>query len=428
MSDIIKDDIIAQAEELKNKGNNFFQNNNFEKSIEFYTKAIERIGTYHPKCSVYLCNRSLANIKLENFGSAFLDSELAILADSSNPKGYYRKSSCQFALGKLAEAIKTLEQITKVLRITTIADVNDRIKYLKQLKKEREFLECLQYEDELDKSNENDLIVPTDYTGPVLNQETEIDLPWIESTLEYLRREKRMHKRYLWVLLKRARAVLDKEPNVVSVTVDGKNVQEIVVCGDIHGQYYDFLNIFKTNGLPSAERPYLFNGDFVDRGSFSVECMIALLSFKLWKPNCIYLNRGNHENPDLNKMYGFEGEVLAKYCQTTFALFKTLFYSLPLAHVLNKQVLVLHGGLFEQEGVKLEDLQKIQRRMAVPSTGLMCDMLWADPTFKNGRQRSKRGVSIEFGPDVAERFLDDNGLSNIIRTACAITSGQRHGL
>lgn len=61
-------------------------------------------------------------------------------------------------------------------------------------------------------------------------------------------------------------------------------------------------------------------------------------------------------------MYGFEGEVLAKYCAKTFTLFKHVFYNLPLAHVLNKKVLVLHGGLFERDGVKLEDIQKINRK------------------------------------------------------------------
>lgn len=420
--------LVAEAEELKNKGNDFFKDNLLQPAIDYYSKAIEKLGAEHKKCAVYLCNRAFAQIKLENFGCGLTDSESAIVADPTFPKGYYRKSSCLFALGKLDESIKTLEQITKVLKMTNIPDVNERIKFLKQLKKEKEFLECIQYEDELEKCNENEIAVEASYQGPVLNPDTVVDLPWVENLLEFLKKQKKLHKRYLWVMIKRVRAILDKEPNMVSVTVDGTKVREMTVCGDIHGQYYDFLNILKLNGLPSADRPYLFNGDFVDRGSFSVECMIALMAFKIHNPSCLYLNRGNHENPDLNKMYGFEGEVLAKYCATTFALFKSLFYTLPLAHVLNKKVLVLHGGLFEKDGVKLEDIQKVNRKQAIPSSGIMCDMLWADPSFKPGRQRSKRGVSIEFGPDVTARFLEENGLGRLIRVAGPVPPGQGHGV
>lgn len=110
------------------------------------------------------------------------------------------------------------------------------------------------------------------------------------------------------------------------------------------------------NGYPSKDKPYLFNGDFVDRGSFSAECMIALYAILLVDPESIYLNRGNHENADLNKMYGFEGEILSKYDSDTFLLFVDSFKYLPLGHTIEKKVLVLHGGLFEKDGVKIEDL------------------------------------------------------------------------
>lgn len=50
-------------------------------------------------------------------------------------------------------------------------------------------------------------------------------------------------------------------------------------------QFYDLLNIFELNGLPSDENPYLFNGDFVDRGSFSVEVILTLFAFKCMSPS-----------------------------------------------------------------------------------------------------------------------------------------------
>lgn len=83
---------------------------------------------------------------------------------------------------------------------------------------------------------------------------------------------------------------------------------ELTVCGDTHGQYYDLLNIFKINGNPSDTNPYLFNGDFVDRGSFSAEVMITLLAWKACNPKAMHLTRGNHETKNMNKLYGFEGE------------------------------------------------------------------------------------------------------------------------
>lgn len=54
-------------------------------------------------------------------------------------------------------------------------------------------------------------------------------------------------------------------------------------------QYFDLLNIFELNGLPSEDNPYLFNGDFVDRGSFSLEVILTLFAFKCLYPTGNYL-------------------------------------------------------------------------------------------------------------------------------------------
>jgi len=208
--------------------------------------------------------------------------------------------------------------------------------------------------------------------------------------------------------------ILRAIPNLQSVTVE--QGQHFTVCGDIHGQFYDLLNIFKLNGLPSPSNPYLFNGDFVDRGSFSVECVVTLFAFKVLYPRHMHLTRGNHESKYLNNMYGFAGEVKSKYNETMMMLFSEVFQTLPLGTLLNNKVLVVHGGLFSKDGIKIADLQKLDRFREPPEDGPMCEMLWSDPQPAPGRAPSKRGTAIQFGPDVTRRFLDDNGLELLVRS------------
>lgn len=62
----------------------------------------------------------------------------------------------------------------------------------------------------------------------------------------------------------------------------------------------------------------------------------------------IYLTRGNHESKNMNKIYGFEGEVKSKYNETMLRLFTEVFCLLPLCAVLGKKVFIVHGGLFSQ--------------------------------------------------------------------------------
>lgn len=88
------------------------------------------------------------------------------------------------------------------------------------------------------------------------------------------------------------------------------------------GQFYDFINIFETNGYPDENHSYLFNGDFVDRGSFSVEVILTLFAYKWLYPERLYLARGNHETDNMNKVYGFEGEVKAKFSEMMFKVSK----------------------------------------------------------------------------------------------------------
>ena len=109
-------------------------------------------------------------------------------------------------------------------------------------------------------------------------------------------------------------------------------------------------------------------------------------------------------------MFSFEGEVVSKYDTKVYELFSQIFCYLPLTYILNKKVMVCHGGLFSKDGIKLEEINKVNRVMEPPDSGIMCDLLWADPIKENGRLPSKRGISVGFGPDITKKFLDDNNL------------------
>ena len=143
---------------------------------------------------------------------------------------------------------------------------------------------------------------------------------------------------------------------------------------------------------------------------------MTLLSWKVCYPKHFFMTRGNHEAKSLNKIYGFEPEVKFKYDVTTYELFAQLFCNLPIAHCINKKILVLHGGLFSKDGVKLEDIAKIDRFREPPDEGIFCEALWSDPCDEDGRRPSKRGVGLQFGPDISAKFLEENNLKLLVRS------------
>ena len=145
------------------------------------------------------------------------------------------------------------------------------------------------------------------------------------------------------------------------------------------GQFYDLIHIFEINGVPSETNMYLFNGDFVDRGSFSVEVILTLFAYKLLYPKSFYLTRGNHEDGELNEDFGFKNEVTDKFSDEMFELFSETFTTLPLAHLINRKILVVHGGLFSRDGVTLDDIKNIDRfgKKQLDHGSLMCELLWS---------------------------------------------------
>ncbi|KAL4996227.1 Serine/threonine-protein phosphatase 2B catalytic subunit [Aspergillus recurvatus] len=228
----------------------------------------------------------------------------------------------------------------------------------------------------------------------------------------------------LWII-QAGTQILKSEPNLLEMDAP------ITVCGDVHGQYYDLMKLFEVGGDPSETR-YLFLGDYVDRGYFSIECVLYLWALKIWYPNTLWLLRGNHECRHLTDYFTFKLECKHKYSERIYEACIESFCALPLAAVMNKQFLCIHGGL-SPELHTLEDIKSIDRFREPPTHGLMCDILWADPLEDFGQEKtgdyfihnSVRGCSYFFSYPAACAFLEKNNLLSVIRAHEAQDAGYR---
>ena len=165
----------------------------------------------------------------------------------------------------------------------------------------------------------------------------------------------------------------------------------ITIVGDIHGQYYDLIRIFENNGYP-GHRSYLFLGDYVDRGAQGVEVFCLLMCFKILCPTHFHLLRGNHESRYMNKTYGFYKECKKKFGdETVWNAITSVFDYLPFTALINGQIFCCHGGL-SPEISSLDSLRQIQRPCEIPKHGLICDLVWSDPS--SSKKVSKVDSSI----------------------------------
>lgn len=397
-----------KADLFKNEANELFAAGKYLPAIELYTKAIELT----PNNAVLYSNRAFAHIKTEAFGSALVDAQKSIDLDKKYIKGYYRMATAKLALGKHKEALTYFRQVVKL--VPGDKDARKKLDECEKTVRQRMFEAAIaaEHKDVFASLKVDDIVIEPSYSG--IHMPASITLEFVKDMIAQYKDQKRLHKKYIASILLAIKKMLDETPTLVDIKVDQGN--HITVCGDTHGQFYDLCNIFELGGIPSETNPYLFNGDFVDRGSFSLEVIMTLFAFKLLYPKHMHLARGNHESKSMNSTYGFEGEVKSKYSESIMELFSAVFNLLPLAHLLNKKVLVIHGGLFSKDDVTIDDIRKLDRNQEPPDSGLMSELLWSDPQPFPGRAPSKRGVGVAFGPDVTERFLKHNNLSLIVRS------------
>jgi len=198
----------------------------------------------------------------------------------------------------------------------------------------------------------------------------------------------------------------------------------IKIVGDIHGQYYDLLRLFEYSGYPGkqANANYLFLGDYVDRGKQSIESICLLLAYKIRYPENFFILRGNHECASINRIYGFYDECKRRFSPRLWKRFTDCFNCLPVAAIIADKIFTMHGGL-SPELKSFEQIKKLHRPTGVPDTGLLCDLLWADPEQISGWAESDRGVSYIFGPDVVESFCKQFKVDLVCRAHQVVEDG-----
>ncbi|KAK8504857.1 hypothetical protein V6N13_056186 [Hibiscus sabdariffa] len=227
-----------------------------------------------------------------------------------------------------------------------------------------------------------------------------------------------------------AEKIFAAEPTVLQLKAP------IKIFGDLHGQFGDLMRLFDEYGSPStagdiAYIDYLFLGDYVDRGQHSLETITLLLALKVEYPNNVHLIRGNHEAADINALFGFRIECIERMGERdgiwTWHRINRLFNWLPLAALIEKKIICMHGGIGRSIN-HVEQIENLQRPITMEAGSIvLMDLLWSDPTENDsveGLRPNARGPGlVTFGPDRVMEFCNNNDLQLIVRAHECVMDG-----
>ncbi|NWU49132.1 PP2BC phosphatase, partial [Dromas ardeola] len=255
--------------------------------------------------------------------------------------------------------------------------------------------------------------------------------PRLDVLKSHLVKEGRLEEDAALKIINDGAAILRHEKTMIEVEAP------ITVCGDIHGQFFDLMKLFEVGGSPNNTR-YLFLGDYVDRGYFSIECVLYLWSLKINHPKTLFLLRGNHECRHLTEYFTFKQE-----CKYQQLISPVLSHSLQLIVQLMAGLipawncrLRLLGSACPHRGPPRPHLVcvfQLDRFKEPPAFGPMCDLLWSDPSEDYGNEKTLehfahntvRGCSYFYSYPAVCEFLQNNSLLSVIRAHEAQDAGYR---
>lgn len=190
----------------------------------------------------------------------------------------------------------------------------------------------------------------------------------------------------------------------------------VVIFGDIHGSLLDLLRALQKAGSV-RDATFLFLGDYVDRGEFSLECILLLVSLFVQNPKNVVLLRGNHEFENTNTVYGFRAEMLRIYGdEIIYHKINSLFSYLPIAALIGKETFCVHGGI-SPDLYNIDQINSIVRPIKDDEDNLLVKhLVWADPSTEFVHySESRRGKGITFGVTALEEFMSYTNIKRIVR-------------
>ncbi|KAK8893254.1 Serine/threonine-protein phosphatase 6 catalytic subunit [Tritrichomonas musculus] len=241
----------------------------------------------------------------------------------------------------------------------------------------------------------------------------------VDEWIDLLRKGKHLSEQQISALFKQLIDVLYQEGTIHAWALP------VTICGDIHGQLYDLFELFEISGGIEKNR-YIFLGDYVDRGYYSLETFCYLAALKLRHPGRILLLRGNHECRQVNQLYGFYDECLNNYGHAgLWRMCNEVFDLLPIGAVVSNRIFCIHGGLSPE--IKLiEQIPLIDRQEELPSSGPFADLTWSDPDEIPGWAINQRGAGYLFGQRPTNEFCHNNRIELITRAHQLAMSGYQY--